>query len=98
MDSFPEIALENAKNADPDAKIVFREKRVIHGLDVWCLKIAATLAKMPFMYYGYYYGGDTNSVQVITYTTSANFGDYEADFAELLNSLQLEQSAQASAK
>jgi hypothetical protein len=98
MNSFPEIALENAKSADPDAKIIFREKRVIHGLEVWCLKIAATVSKIPFMYYGYYYGGDANSVQVIAYTTSANFGDYEADFAELLNSLQLAQSAQASAK
>ncbi len=86
-DALPEVALSNARGADPEAKITFQEKRKVNGLDVWALKIAVTSSKIPFIFYSYNYGGAEGTVQVITYTTPASFPDYEADFTELLSSL-----------
>lgn len=87
LDALPDVALGNAKGADPEAKITFREKRKVNGLDVWALKIAAAPSKIPFVFYSYNYSGPEGTVQVITYTTPSSFADYEADFTELLNSL-----------
>ncbi len=56
-DSFPSIALENAKKADPKAKITFQEKRKVNGLDVWFLKMEAVVKGIPLSYRGYYYVG-----------------------------------------
>jgi hypothetical protein len=84
-DSLPDIALSNAKDADPNAAITFREKRRVNGVDVWFVKIEGVLEKTPFIYYGYYYGGKNGSVQVVTYTGKSLMAEYEKDFMEFLN-------------
>lgn len=87
-----EIAFENAKSAAPDAKIVFEETRKVNGKEVLCLKMEGTLKGIPFRYYGYYYGGKTGSLQLITYTGTQLFEKYERDFLEFLNGLQVDES------
>ena len=90
LDALPDVALSNAKDADPGAQITFREKRKVGDTEVWCLKMSATISKsLPITYYGYYYGGAAGAVQVLTYTTPSKFAEYEADFTELLNSLRI---------
>ena len=90
-DSLPDIALSNARNAAPDAKIISQEKRVVSGTLVWCLKIQGTLKGIPFEYYGYYYGGKAGTIQLITYTGSSLFEEYQKDFTEFLNGLQIKE-------
>jgi hypothetical protein len=84
-DSFPEIALVNAQKVDPNAKIVFREKRKVNGADVWFLKLEAVSTGIPITYHGYYYGGPSSAVQILTYTATSLIGDYQADFMDFLN-------------
>lgn len=86
-DSIPDIALANVHNADPNARIIFREKRHVNGVDVWFLKIDAVVDKIPIVYYGYYFGGKYGTVQVLTYTGKDLLSDYEKDFLEFLNGL-----------
>jgi len=88
-DSWPEIALSHAKDADPNAKIIFQEKRSVNGVDVWFLKLAAESSKIPLIYYGYYYGGEGGSAQVITYTGRNLSSEYEKDFFEFLNGFRV---------
>ncbi len=88
LDSFPAIALENAKKADPNAKITFQEKRTVNGLEVWFLKIEAVVKGIPLSYRGYYYSGSKGAVQLLTFTSAGLMGEYESDFMALLNGLR----------
>jgi hypothetical protein len=89
MDALPDIALTNAKSADPNAKIVVQEKRKVNGADVWFLQIEAIVDKVPFVYLGYYYTDDSGTVQILTYTGKSLIGEYEKDFLELLNGFRV---------
>ena len=88
LDSFPQIALDNAKKADPNAKITFQEKRKVNGLEVWFLKMEAVVKGIPLSYRGYYYGGEKGAVQLMTFTRTGLMGEYESDFMALLNGLR----------
>jgi hypothetical protein len=87
-----EIALENAKGAAPDAKLVFEETRTINGKEVLCMKMEGSVKGIPFRYYGYYYGGKAGSIQLLTFTGTQIFSKYEDDFLEFLNGLQVDES------
>lgn len=84
-DSFPEIAISNARKADPHAAITFREKRTVNGVEVWFLKMDAQVNGIPFTYMGFYYGGKAGAIQVLTFTGKNLAAEYEADFVEFLN-------------
>jgi len=88
-DSLPEVALTNAKKLDPNARITLREKRRVNGVDVWFLKMEVTAVGVPFTYYGYYYGGESGTIQVLTYTSRELVPDYDSDFMEFLNGFRL---------
>ena len=89
VSSLRRIALENAKEASPDAKIVFEETRMINGVEVLAMKIEGTIEQIPFRFYGYYYGGKQGTIQLLTYTGQALFSKYEGDFIEFLNGLEI---------
>jgi hypothetical protein len=86
-DSVEDVALANAQFADPNAKVVFRHKRRVNGVDVWFLRIEAEFDTVPMVYCGYYYAGQSGAVQVVTYTTKTLFAEFQNDFMELLNGL-----------
>jgi hypothetical protein len=87
--SLRKIALDNAKAAAADAKIVFEETRVVNGKEVLCMKIDGTIEQIPFRYYGYYYGGKQGNIQLLTYTGELLFEKYEQDFLDFLNGLEI---------
>jgi hypothetical protein len=84
-DSLPDIALKNVRKTDPDANIVFREKRKVGGVDVWFLKIDAVVSNVPVTYYGYYYGDKSGAIQVLTYTARTLISEYDREFMSFLN-------------
>ena len=86
--SFPQIALENAKKADPNAKITLQEKRTVNGLEVWFLKMEAVVKGIPLSYRGYYYSGSKGAVHLLTFTSAGLMAEYENDFMALLNGLR----------
>ena len=83
--SVEDVALANAQSVDPKAAIVFRQQRRVNGLDVRYLKIEADVNAVPMAYWGYFYGGEYGTVQVVTYTAKALWPEYEKDFTDLLN-------------
>lgn len=87
--SLKKIALSNAKDVAPDAKIIFEETRVVNGKEVLCMKIDGTIEGIPFRFYGYYYGGKEGTVQLLTYTGQVLFEKYEQDFLSFINGLEI---------
>jgi hypothetical protein len=86
-DAMKNTVLVNARKADPDIHIVSEEKRNVNGRDVLCLQLQGKVQGLPFQYYGYYYGGSSGNVQLVTYTLQSAFAANEQDFADLLNGL-----------
>ncbi len=91
LDSLPELALSNAQDSAPDTKITFRQKRSVNGVELWCLRLEGTTKGIAFTHYGYYYGGKAGTIQLITFTGTSLFGEYEKDFTELLNALHIKE-------
>jgi hypothetical protein len=84
-----ELALENVRRVDPNAQLVAEEKRVVNNRDVLCLQMNASLKNLPFTYYGYYYGGASGNIQVVTYTLQSAFDANKQEFTDLLNGLEI---------
>ena len=87
--SLRKIALENAKTAATDARIVSEETRMVNGKEVLAMVIDGTINQIPFRYYGYYYSGKQGTIQFITYTSQNLFDKYKKDFTDLLNGLEI---------
>jgi len=84
-----DVALENAKAAAPDARIILEENRTVNKTQVLCMKIEGTVKGIPFRYYGYYYGGKQGTIQVLTFTGQDLFAKYEQEFTDFLNGLEI---------
>jgi hypothetical protein len=83
--SLKKTALENAKKVAPDANIAYEEDRVVNGVKLSAMRMEFTIQDVPYTYYGYYWGGDAGSLQVVTYTGRNLFKEYESDLTDLLN-------------
>ncbi len=89
LESLKRIALDNAKEAAPDAKLVSEERRIVNGKELLCLVFEGTIQQIPFTYYGYYYGGKQGAIQVLTFTGQSLFAKYKKDFTDFLNGLEI---------
>lgn len=85
LDALRNIALQNALNAAPDARITSERRLKVNGVEVMELQIRGTIQSIPFVYLGYYYSGKEGSIQLLTYTASNLFDEYRDDFQELLD-------------
>lgn len=83
------VAVKNAQDAAPDAKLISDEIRIIGGKEVKALIIEGTVSGIPFRYYGYYYSGRQGTIQFITFTGQNLFERYKVDFTNLLNGLEI---------
>jgi hypothetical protein len=90
-DTLKNAAVANAKKVMPDVTVASEEKRVVNGKEALCLKLTGTIQGIPFIYYGYYYGGSEGTLQVVTYTASNIFDDFKQDFDDFLNGTQIGQ-------
>lgn len=89
LSSLKAIVLKNAQAAAPDAEITMDQARVVNGVPVTAMQLTGTAHGIPFRYFGYYYAGKAGTLQLITFTGASLFSEYEADFEELLNGLQI---------
>ncbi|MEX1189297.1 MAG: hypothetical protein WED33_08565 [Bacteroidia bacterium] len=87
LDALMGIALENARNAAPDIKIVRKEFRNVNGLKVLLLQMDGTLQGIKFSYYGYYYSFEGGTVQFISYTSQNLLEEYLSTCEDLLNGI-----------
>jgi hypothetical protein len=86
-DELTKIALSNAQSEDPNAKVVFKERRTVNGQDVWFMKMESEVSKVPLTFLGYYLSNDAGTVQLVTFSNRTMIGKYEKDFMEFLNGL-----------
>jgi hypothetical protein len=93
FDALKKAAVENAKGVAPDIKIVSDERRTVNGKQLMCLKLTGTIQTIPFVYYGYYYGGTEGTLQAICYTSANVFDEFKPDFDDFLNGTQIGQAA-----
>tara|TARA_B110000977_G_C10912787_1_gene429964 strand:- start:179 stop:808 length:630 start_codon:yes stop_codon:yes gene_type:complete len=81
------IAIENAKSAAPDIKVIKEEYRNVNGIQVLMLQMSGTIQGMRFTYYGYYYSNSNGTIQLLTYTGENLFNNYLNDIEVFLNGL-----------
>ncbi|MDH5178364.1 MAG: hypothetical protein OEZ39_06915 [Gammaproteobacteria bacterium] len=87
VETLVNIALENAKRAAPDARIVSAEYRTVNGLRVVQLHIIGTIQGIRFAYLGYYYSNKSGTTQLLTFTSTNLFNRYKAEAEEFLNGM-----------
>ena len=79
------IAIDNAKSAASDFKVIKEEYRNVNGVQVLMLQMAGTIQGMRFTYYGYYYSNSNGTIQLLTYTGESLFENYLDDIELFLN-------------
>jgi hypothetical protein len=87
--SLKEIVVEHARQVAEGVHVILEEKRTVNGHEVLCLQMEGTIKEIPFTYYGYYYSGESGTIQVITYTGRNLFKEFLADFTAALNGLEI---------
>jgi hypothetical protein len=85
LEELTKIALNNAKGAAPDAKVVKKEYRVVNGNKVIYMEIVGTIQSIKFKYLGYYYSNPSGSTQYLTYTGTSLVDKYKTDIDNFLN-------------
>lgn len=83
------LALENAKTAAPDARVVKQEFRTVNGSKVLYMEIAGTISGIKFRYLGHYFSNSSGSTQFIVYTGENLVSKYATEISSLLNGLSV---------
>jgi hypothetical protein len=81
------IALENARNAAPDIKLIDEEYRTVNGVKVLFMKMEGTVETLKLTYLGYYYSSKKGTIQFITSTTQNLLEENRSNMEELLNGM-----------
>lgn len=90
LENLINIALQNAKNAAPDAHIVEKEYRMVNGHKVIFMRIEGTIQNIKFAYLSYYFTNESGAVQFITYTGANLVETYKETIFDLLNGFDLQ--------
>lgn len=85
------VAINNAKVAAPDTRVISQEYRIVNGVKIFCMKMEGTIQDIKFAYYGYYYAGKAGTLQLLTYTYANLLPDYEKVMTDFLNGLVIKE-------
>jgi hypothetical protein len=89
IDDLRDRALANMRETASDIQVVHEQRRHVNGTDVLSLQTNVTVQGVAFTYLGYYYGGPSGTVQVVTYAERAAFEDYQRDFEAFLDGFRV---------
>ena len=87
LEALKKAALENAKTAAPDIKIIKQEYRNVNDKKILMLQMNGTADGIKFSYFGYYFSNAKGTVQLVTYTSQGLFNEMMNEAEELLNGL-----------
>jgi hypothetical protein len=90
VETLADIALENAKNIAPDAKIVKKEYRVVNGKKLVYMEMEVAAKGFNFTYLGYYYSSSAGSTQLVAYTATNAVNIYRSEIIDFLNGLDMQ--------
>lgn len=82
--NFKEIALENARSIDPEARITSERTVSRNGGSEVILDIEAKPSGIPMQFRGYYWTSPAGSVQATAWTSRNLMNEYSADIDQLL--------------
>jgi hypothetical protein len=82
-----DVAVENARSAAPDIKVLTEEYRMVNDLKVLHLRMAGTIQGIRFSYYGYYYSNTSGTVQLLAFTSEGLMEDMLDECDKLLSGL-----------
>ena len=85
IENLKQLAYENAKSVSSDLRIVEQEYRIVNGVKVIYMVMAAKVHGIDIYYLGYYYSSPEGSVQFLCYTGAGLVQQYEDAITELLN-------------
>lgn len=85
VETLRDVAIENAKDAEPDITITNQEYRKVNNNTVILLQMNGTLKGMKITYLGYYFSSPEGSIQLITYAATNLFKEHKSDLEEFLN-------------
>jgi hypothetical protein len=88
IDSLAKLALKNAKDFAPDAKILDREMRFVNNSNVMKMRIGASMESIDFIYTGYYFSSKNGTTQLLVYTSKNLTERHKAEIDEFLNGLE----------
>jgi hypothetical protein len=83
-------ALADMRKTASEVRVVTEQRRRVNGTDMLSLQTDVTVQGIPLTYLGYYYGGASGTVQVVTYTQRAQFADARREFEEFLDGLRVD--------
>lgn len=83
------VAIENARQAGTDVRIVSEQPRSIGGREVLQMQFNVTIDRVPITFVGYYYGDPQGSVQLVGFTSQQDFQRFRAQIQEGLDGLDL---------
>jgi hypothetical protein len=89
LESLANIALTNARDVAPDAKIIRKEYRNVNGNKIRFMQMNGTIQGASFTYVGYYHSNDSGSTQFVAYTSKKFVEKYNSDIFEFLNGLYI---------
>jgi hypothetical protein len=89
LDKLIEIAINNAKNAGTDFRIMDWREATINGLEGKMLKFTTRVQDIDFTYLSFYYSSEKGSFQFITFTSNNLFTKYEKDLMDLIGGFRL---------
>jgi hypothetical protein len=85
FESFPAVALENAKKVAPDIKILNREYRVVNGNKILYMELEGSVYSVKFRFIGYYCSNESGTVQLLVYSGSNIVSGKLSEIEEFLN-------------
>lgn len=85
------LALDNARNAAADIKVVNKEYRMVNGKKVIFMEMEGTIQSIKFTYMGYYYSDESGSTQYLAYTGSNLVKKHQKDIMNFLNGFTTQQ-------
>lgn len=89
LNPLKQAVLTNARSVDPNLQVISEEEKLINGKEFLIIKMQVTGEGIPFIFYGYYYGGPEGTIQFVTFTTPNLLSRYELELTSLLNGLRI---------
>jgi hypothetical protein len=90
LEKLAELAIKNAKEADPDVKVVKKEYRVVNGKKLIYMEMIGTIESIKFKYIGYYFSDSSGYTQFVVFAGANFINDYKTEINNLLNSFSVQ--------
>jgi len=97
LNAWHDLALTNLRNLDKEARVTAEEERMVRGQKVKMLQMEGRSGAVPFVFYGYYFGGQSGSIQLVTWTSQSLFASMEPKLRGLLDGLEINDTPVAAA-